>query len=207
MLYCHLAMGKERIDGVAHLVGLHQFDAVAIVHAAFIAKTAVMIENEGVWRGLWTVGVRHRLRFPVVQVRIGQKPVLSTDLHLFKAVAHVRGVQLVDGDGLGIVGLNRNHRNTAVPIVRRQLRDTPLIHLRDRTMVAGKHDYQDLAGGIVGELVNRSVDAGKFKVRRRRTDCENRMRLLCPHGQCEQNKYEDLAHVISPQRTAMHRLV
>src|ERR1700691_5965623 len=114
--------------------------------------------------------------------------VLGPDFHFFEAVAGVGGIQFVDGDRLWIIRLNRNHSNAAILVVRRKLRDTLLIHLRDRTMVADEHHYEDLACGVVGELMSRSVDAREFEVWRRRTQREDRMRFLRPRGQRKRYK-------------------
>ncbi len=92
----YFAIGQQRLDGVARFVRLHHFFAIAVIHAAFVAQAAIAIEHENVRRRLRAVSARHRLRFAVIKVRIGEMLVLGPDLHLLQAVAHVGGIEFVN---------------------------------------------------------------------------------------------------------------
>jgi hypothetical protein len=115
---------EEGIDGIAGLMGLYQFRAVAIVHAAFIAEAAATIKDKYMRSSLRTKRSRYRLGFAVVEVRICQMFVLCPDLHLLETVADVRGIEFIDDNRFGIVGLDCDHRYAAVLVVRGELRDT-----------------------------------------------------------------------------------
>ena len=117
--------------------------------------------------------------------------VLGADLHLFETVADVGGIEFIDPDGGGIIRLNRDHGDAAVFVVGRELRDAALVHLRDGTMIAGEDHDEHGAGRVVGELVNRSIDAGKFEVWRGRTEREDGMRLLGPRGERKEKEREN----------------
>jgi hypothetical protein len=51
-------------------------------------------------------------------------------------------------------------------IVRLQLLDAFLVHLRDRAVIAGEYDYQDWTGRVIGETMDFSIDAGQGEIRR-----------------------------------------
>jgi len=60
--------------------------------------------------------------------------------------------------------------------------------LRDRAVIAGEDYDQDGAGRVVGEFVNRSVDAGEFEIGRGRAEGKDGMRLLGPGREGKEGK-------------------
>jgi hypothetical protein len=68
VLHCHFPVLEEGIDGIAGLMGLYQFRAVAIVHEAFIAEAAATIKDKDMRSSLRTKRSRYRLNFAVVEV-------------------------------------------------------------------------------------------------------------------------------------------
>src|SRR5882724_13203554 len=197
MLHGYFAMGEQRIDGVARFVRLYQFDAITIVHTAFITEPAIAIENKYVRCRLRAIRVRYRLRFPIVKVRIGQMLVLCSDLHLLETVADIRGIEFVDGDCLWIIGLNRNDRDTPSLVICHELRNTALIHLCDGAMIAGEDHHENWTGRVVRELMNRSIYARKFELWRWGIQRENRVRCLPPRAQREHREYQSCPNVVS----------
>ena len=49
-------VGEKRLDNVAGVLGFDEFTAIAVVHAAFVAEVAGLVEDENVRRGLRPVG-------------------------------------------------------------------------------------------------------------------------------------------------------
>ena len=91
--------------------------------------------------------------------------VLGANLHLLKAVADVGGIEFIDGDRLGIIRFDGDDAHAAILVVGGQLGNTPLVHLCDRTMIAGEDHHHDGTSGIIGEPVYRSIDPKKFEIR------------------------------------------
>src|ERR1700752_662501 len=48
----------------------YHFRAIAVVHTAFVAQLAFLVENKHVRCCLRTIRARNRLRFPVVKIRV-----------------------------------------------------------------------------------------------------------------------------------------
>ena len=118
VLHRDLAMCQECLDRVAHLVSRYQFGTVAIVDTPFITEAAAAVENEGVWRRLRPIRVCDRLRLAIVKIRIAQMFLLGAELHFFETVAHVRRIQLVDGDRFGIIRFDRDNTHAAIRVIR-----------------------------------------------------------------------------------------
>ena len=53
-------------------------------------------------------------------------PVLDADLHLVETIAGIRGIQFVDPDRVGIIGLDGHHRHAFRPVIVGELLDASL---------------------------------------------------------------------------------
>lgn len=58
-------------------------------------------------------------------------------------------------------------------------------------MIAGEHYNEHWIRRVVRQLMNRSIDARKLEVWRRRSECEDWMWLLRPSSQRKRKKGED----------------
>ena len=121
VFYGHFAICQQSVDGVARVLRVHHFFAIAVVHAAFVAQLAVFVEDEDVRRGLRAVGAGDRLRFTVVEVRVVEMFVFEANFHFVETVADVGGIQLIDSKRLGIVWLDGHDRDAARPGSRPQV--------------------------------------------------------------------------------------
>src|ERR1035437_7135510 len=75
---------QHLVEGGAHVLGLHQRFALAVVDASLKAQDALLVEQEDVRRGLRAVRPRDLLSLAIVQVGEVEVPVLRADLHLFQ---------------------------------------------------------------------------------------------------------------------------
>ena len=96
----HFAIRQQRVDRIAGVLSVHHFLAIAVVHAAFVAELAVLVEDEDVRCGLRAVGAGDRLRFAVVEVGVVEMFVLKANFHFVETVADVGGVQFIDANAL-----------------------------------------------------------------------------------------------------------
>ena len=108
------------------------------------------------------------------------------NLHFFQSVADVRGIQFVDANGFGVVALNRDDGYATVAVIVIQLLDALFVHLGNGAVIAGEHDNEDRAVGIVAEAVGIAINAGQCKVRGGRTQRQDRVGVLSPHGGSDQ---------------------
>jgi hypothetical protein len=168
-------VGQEGVDGVAGVLRFDLFNAVGVVEAAFVAQVPSGIEDENVRRGLRAIGTSSGLGFAVVEIRISEVLPGHPDFHILERVRGVGGIQFIDAEGLGIVGLDDHDGDTFGGVVVVELLDALLVHLGDGAVVAGEDDGEDRAGGVVREGVCFAVDAGKRKIRGREADGEDRV--------------------------------
>src|SRR5258708_21337453 len=96
-----------------------------------------------------------------------RRPFESMNFHFLEAVADIRRVQFIDSNGLRVVGLNCDNRHSAMAIVRFQLLDALLIHLRDRAVIAREYYDQYRTGRVIGETMDLSIHSGQGEIRRR----------------------------------------
>jgi hypothetical protein len=120
--------------------------------------------------------------------------VLNTNFHFVEAVADVGRVQFIDSNGLRVVGLNCDNNDSAMAIVRLQLLDALLIHLRDRAMVAGEYYNQYGTGRVISETMDLSIHAGQGEIRRRRAQRQNRVGRLPPSRESQQQRENHSPH-------------
>src|SRR5258708_37877072 len=55
VFYGHFTVRKQSVDGIARVLRVHHFLAIAVVHAAFVAQFSVSVEDDDVRRGLRAV--------------------------------------------------------------------------------------------------------------------------------------------------------
>src|SRR5260221_7887229 len=89
VFYRHFAICQQSVNGVARVLGVDQFLAVAVVDAAFVAQFPLLIEDEDVRGGLWSVRAGNRLGFAVVGIWIMEMFVFESNFHFVKTVADV----------------------------------------------------------------------------------------------------------------------
>lgn len=104
--------------------------------------------------------------------------VLHANLHVVECIADIGRIELVDGQRLRIVALDRDDGDAALSIIFIELLDTALIHLSDRTMIAGENHDENTARRIVAQLMGFPVDARKREIGRGRAQGKNGMRGL-----------------------------
>jgi hypothetical protein len=183
-------VGEKGVDGVAGVTVFDELGAIAVVDAALVTKTADFIEDEDMRRGLRAVGAGGRLGFTIVKVGIAEMLVGDADFHFVEGVADVGGVEFIDTDGSGIIGLHGDNGDAAIAVVVSKLLDALLVHLGDGAVVADENDDENGVGRIVGERMDLAIDAGEREIGGGRTDGENGMRLLSGEKEREQKQKE-----------------
>jgi hypothetical protein len=181
-------VGEEGGDGVAGVTGFDKLGAIAVVDAALVTKMADFIEDEDMRRGLRAVGAGGGLGFTIVKVGIAEMLVGDADFHFVEGVADVGGVEFIDTDGSGIIGLNGDNGDATIAVVVSKLLDALLVHLGDGAVVADENDDEDGAGRIVGERMDLAIDAGEREIGGGRTDGENGVRLLSGEKEREEKQ-------------------
>src|SRR5258708_38914405 len=175
VFYGHFTFCQQSVDGIARVLSVHHFLAIAVVHVAFVPQFSVFVEDEDVRRGLRAVRAGNRLSLTVVEIRVVEMFVFESNFHLVEAVADVGRIQFIDAKSLGVVWLDGHDGDAAVPIVGLQLLNALLVHLRNRTVIAGENDDQNRRGRVVGKRVSLSIYTGQRKIRSRRAQRENGM--------------------------------
>src|SRR5437660_11420597 len=102
----------------------------------------------------------------------------GANLHVIEGVADVRVSELIEPNGIRIVRLNGEKRDTLAAVIVRQFLDAGLVELGGRTVIASKNDDQDLGRGVVAQFVRFAVYARKGEIGRGGTECERSVRLI-----------------------------
>ena len=157
-------VGEESVDGVAGVCRVDLLNAVGVVEAAFVAEMAGEVEDEDMGRGLRTVSAGDGLRFAIVEIGIGEVLPGNADFHFLESIGDVGGIEFIDAESVGVVGLNDDDGDALGSVGVEELLDALLVHLGDRTVIAGEDDGEDGAGGVVGEGVGVAVDAGEREI-------------------------------------------
>ena len=83
--------------------------------------------------------------------------------HFLQPVAHVRVAELIQADGLGIVGRDRHDGDASAFVIVNELLDSILICLGGWAVVAGEDDDEHLCGSEIVKRPGLPIDARKPK--------------------------------------------
>jgi hypothetical protein len=89
--------------------------------------------------------------------------ILNTNFHFVEAVADVGRVHSSIRMAFASFGLNCDNRHSAMAIVRLQLLDALVMHLRDWAVIAGEYYDQHRTGRVIGETTDFPSTPGKEK--------------------------------------------
>ena len=98
-------------------------------------------------------------------------------LGVFEGVADIGVAEFIEAQGEGIVGCDRDERDTPLPVVFRDCLNALLIRLRGRAMVAGKGNDQYLRIGEIGQCIGFPVDPWQTEIRGRCADWQRSRRV------------------------------
>ena len=99
---------------------------------------------------------------------------LRPDFHFRERIAQVGVAQFVEANGLGIVRIDGQERDSFLLVIVHDLLQPLLVVLCGRAMIAGKHDRQDVRLFEVLERIFLSIHARQLEVGRQ---CAQRQRF------------------------------
>src|SRR6185437_4252915 len=148
------------------------------VDASLIPQNSFVIKDEYMRRCGRSILLRHRLSGAIIEIGVVKLSIFSTHLHIVEGVPDIRERPLAQF--FCAIGIAHDHdkRHATLLVIGDQLLYPLLIHLRDRTVIAGEDNCQYLTGVIVLEAVGLAVDPGQGEVRGFRSDCKNGIALL-----------------------------
>src|SRR6185312_10891476 len=100
-----------------------------VIHAPFVPQFALCIENERVWCCFGAILISHFLCLAIIEIGKVEMAVRRANLHLGKGIADVCVAELIQTNGVRIIGLNGYKGYAAVTVVRRNLLNAWLVQL------------------------------------------------------------------------------